>query len=79
VGVLGPKRPTRFHLELSTYDWFGLHRTGRNGFDSRYILDLIRIACVSTSRFNDSVFAGLFIALVGKASKMWQLDFDGEI
>jgi hypothetical protein len=35
VGVIGQKRPTRIHLESSTYDWFGLVRVSRNGFDSR--------------------------------------------
>jgi len=35
VGVIGQKRPTCIHLESSTYDWFGLPRVGRNGFDSR--------------------------------------------
>jgi len=41
------------HLESTTYDWFGLGRTPRTGFDSRYTAgentpDLI--ACVSTRR-----------------------------
>ena len=36
VGVIGQKRPTQFHLESATYDWFGLVRVGRNGFDSRW-------------------------------------------
>ena len=40
VGVIGQKRPTFIDLESATYDWFGLVRVGRNGFDSRYILDL---------------------------------------
>jgi len=35
VGVIGQKRPTSIHLESATYDWFGLPRVGRNGFDSR--------------------------------------------
>ena len=35
VGVIGQKRATCIYLESVTYDWFGLLRAGRNGFDSR--------------------------------------------
>jgi hypothetical protein len=44
VGVIGQKRPPCIYLESSTYDWFGLPRVGRNGFDSRWpTLELKRI------------------------------------
>jgi hypothetical protein len=36
VGVIGQKRPTLIQLESATYDWFGLVRMDRNGFDSRW-------------------------------------------
>ena len=34
VGVIGQKRATCIYLESVAYDWFGLLRAGRNGFDS---------------------------------------------
>jgi hypothetical protein len=35
VRVAVSKRPFRIHLESASYDWIGLARTTRNGFDSR--------------------------------------------
>jgi len=51
VGGIGQKRPTCIHVKSNTYDWFGLVRVGRNGFDSRYSVELSihppdLIACV---------------------------------
>lgn len=35
VGVSGWKSQAWVYLESTTYEWFGLVRTARNGFDSR--------------------------------------------
>jgi len=40
VGAPVTKRRAWFYLESATYDWFGLPRMGRNGFDSRYLVYL---------------------------------------
>jgi hypothetical protein len=52
VGVTGQKMAACFHLKSATYDWFGLHRMGRNGFDSRFRVETARIVGTKTSRAN---------------------------
>jgi hypothetical protein len=36
VGVIAQNRAGCIHLKSATYDWFGLPRTARTGFDSRW-------------------------------------------
>jgi hypothetical protein len=54
VGGIAQKRTTRVYLESATYDWFGLPRTGRNGFDSRWRYHVVIDLQAFRSHFGDT-------------------------
>lgn len=51
VGVIAQNRAGCIHLKSATYDWFGLLRTARTGFDSRWCYHLFIMLWASCSRF----------------------------